>query len=147
MTEQMRSQEEEMRQNMEELQATQESIERSQREVKAKEELFNASNLIVETDRRFYIKGVNELSEIRLKYEAYEFDGMAIEYIFHSFDKIDRAKEKLRAGEKWSDFIYLKGKTNEKIFVKVNASGIRDDSGHVNKFLFLFDDISYANSQ
>lgn len=146
MTEQMRSQEEEMRQNMEELQTTKESIERSQREVRAKEALFNVSNVIIEVDRKFYIKRANELAEAKLRYDSYEFEGMTIEYLFHSYEKIDQAKEKLKIGDKWSAFVYLKSKTNEKIFVKANASAIKDEAGMIVKYMFLFDDISNATN-
>ncbi|MDX2301855.1 MAG: GAF domain-containing protein [Microscillaceae bacterium] len=146
MTEQMKSQEEEMRQNMEELQSTQEHIERSQREVKAKEELFNFSNIMIETDRKFIIQTSNDLAEGKLRYDQIEFEGMLINYIVDSHEKIEEAKERLRNGKKWTDFLYLKTKNGSKIFVKGNASPINDDDGRTNKYLFIFDDITHARS-
>ena len=146
MTEQMKSQEEEMRQNMEELQTTQEHIERSQREVKAKEELFNFSNIMIETDRKFIIQTCNDLAEGKLRYDHIEFEGMLINYLVESLDKIEDAKERLRNGKKWTDFLYLKTKNGSKLFVKGNASPITDDDGRTNKYLFIFDDITHARS-
>lgn len=146
MTEQMKSQEEEMRQNMEELQAQQESTAKSQREAQEKEELFNASYLVIETDKKFNVQKVNELTEIKLKYELEEFDGMAIDYLFFSYDKIEEAKTKLEKGNKWNGFAQLKGKNNVKIATKITASAMLDDYGNLNKYLFLIDDITEAKN-
>ncbi|MCS6821383.1 MAG: GAF domain-containing protein [Microscillaceae bacterium] len=142
MTEQMKSQEEEMLQNMEELQATQESLERSQREAKEKEYLFNMTNLVIETTKKFRITNVNELTEAKLRYESSDFHNMSIEYIFDSYEKVEEAKSTLARGYKWSDYVFLKGRANHKIFTKASAAAIRNEQGAIVKYLFLFDDIS-----
>lgn len=146
MTEQMRSQEEEMRQNMEELQSTQEHIERAQKEAQEREALINITSIVIETDRKFNIKQANELAEAKLKYEAKEFDGMAIDYLFENFDMVEKGKSWLEKDKKWIEFTYLKGKDGQKLFVKLSAAAIKNQKGRTSKYLFLFDDISEASS-
>jgi PAS domain-containing protein len=146
MTEQMKSQEEEMRQNMEELQSTQEHIERSSREYKEKEALFNFAYLMIETDKKFSIKIANEIAESKLKYDSIDFEGMPIDYLFVSYEKVEEAKTKLEKGAKWVGFGYIKNKLNQKLFMRVSASPVRDEYGNVTKFLFVLDDITEAKS-
>jgi GAF domain-containing protein len=146
MTEQMKSQEEEMRQNMEELQVTQEHIEQSQREYKEKEALFNFAYLMVETDKKFSIKLANEIAETKLKYDSIDFEGMPIDYLFVSYEKIEEAKTKLEKGAKWVGFAYIKNKLNNKLFMRISASPVRDEYGTVTKYLFVMDDITEAKS-
>jgi hypothetical protein len=145
-TDQMRSQEEEMRQNMEELQATQEFLERSQREAKEKEELLNVTYIMVETDKKFSIKNVNDLTKTRLKFDPLDLQGMAIDYLFLDTEKIEDAKVKLSKGIKWNAFAYLKGKNDLKLFTRVCASAIRDENGNTAKYLFIVDDITDAKN-
>jgi GAF domain-containing protein len=145
-TDQMKAQEELMRQNMEELQTTQEFLERSQREAKEKEELLNVAYLMIETDKKFSVKTVNDLTKSRLKFDQIDLEGMAIDYLFFAQDKIEDAKAKLSKGLKWNSFAYLKGKNELKIFAKVSASSIRDENGNVNKYLFIIDDITDAKA-
>lgn len=145
-TEQMKSQEEEMRQNMEELQSTQEHIEVYQREYKEKETLFNFAYIILQTDKRFAIKDANEIAETKLKYEASDLEGMPIDYIFANYDKFEETKNKLEKGNKWVDFLYIKNKQNQKLFVRMSATGIRDEKGQINKYIFIMDDITEAKS-
>ncbi len=146
MTEQMKSQEEEMRMNMEELQSTQEHIEQAQLEIRAREQIFSSSNMILETDLQFYIQKANDLASIILKYDPNEFEDMAVEYLFANYDIIELAKDRLKMEDRWSDFVYIKGKNNQRIYTKALAGPIRNDAGEVIKFLFLFDDLSQLKS-
>jgi GAF domain-containing protein/HAMP domain-containing protein len=147
MTEQMRSQEEEMRQNMEELQATQESTEKSQYESKEVNELLELTNLVIKTDTRFFITAANELTEAKLQYETAELKGMAIEHVFESYDKVEYAKSRLTKGHKYSEFLYLNTKSDDRIMVKVNAAAIRNEKGKIQHYLFLLNDISGINAE
>ncbi len=146
MTEQMKSQEEEMRQNMEELEAAQESIERSQREAKAKETLLESNSIVLQTGRDFVIQSFNDFSEHKLHFTAAEFEQMSIEFLFLEYAKIETGMEILKAGNTWIDFVYLKNKHNQKIFVKVIASPIRNEMGEMDRYLFIMDDITDAKS-
>ncbi len=146
MTEQMKSQEEEMRQNMEELEAAQESIERSQREAKAKETLLESTSIVLQTGRDFVIQTFNDFSEHKLHFTSSEFEQMSIEFLFLEYSKIETGMEILKAGNTWIDFVYLKNKHNQKIFVKVIASPIRNEMGEMNRYLFIMDDITDAKS-
>lgn len=147
MTEQMRSQEEEMRQNMEELQATQESTEKSQYESREVNELLELTNLVIRTDTRFFITAANELTEAKLQYETAELKGMAIEHVFESYDKVEYAKSRLTKGHKYSEFLYLNTKSDDRIMVKVNAAAIRNEKGKIQHYLFLLNDISGINAE
>lgn len=146
MTEQMKSQEEEMRQNMEELEAAQESIERSQREAKAKETLLESTSIVLQTGRDFVIQTFNDLSEHKLHFTHAEFEQMSIEFLFLDYAKIETGMEILKAGNTWIDFVYLKNKHNQKIFVKIIASPIRNEMGEMDRYLFIMDDITDAKS-
>lgn len=146
MTEQMKSQEEEMRMNMEELQTTQEHIERTQREMMEKDDLIAVSSLMIETDKKFTIINANELAEIKLKYDTNELEGIFIDYVFDNLDKAENAKSVLLKGNKWNSFADLKNKYNEKLFAKARATSIRDEKGVVQKYLFIFDDITDAKA-
>jgi PAS domain S-box-containing protein len=145
-TEQMKSQEEEMRQNMEVLESNQKQIEVYQKEYKEKETLFNFAYLMIETDKRFAIKEANEIAETKLKYDSVDLEGMPIDYLFANYDKFEETKAKLEKGNKHVDFIYLKNKQNQKLFVRMSASAIRDEGGQIHKFLFILDDITDAKS-
>ncbi len=145
-TEQMRSQEEEMRMNMEMLQSSQDHIAIYQREYKEKETLFNFAYMMLETDKRFAIKEANEMAETKLKYDMADLDGMPIDYIFANYDKFEETKAKIEKGNKWVDFLYIKNKQNQKLFVRLSASAVRDDAGQTVKYLFIMDDITEAKS-
>ena len=147
MTEQMKSQEEEMRQNMEELQATQESTEKAQYEAREVSELLELTHLVIKTDTRFFITSANELTEAKLHYEAAELKGMAIEHVFESYDKVEYAKARLAKGHKYSEFMYLNTKSEDKVMVKVNAAAIKNEKGKVQHYLFLLNDISGINAE
>lgn len=147
MTEQMKSQEEEMRQNMEELQATQESTEKAQYEAREVSELLELTNLVIKTDTRFFITSANELTEAKLHYESSELKGMAIEHVFESYDKVEYAKARLAKGHKYSEFMYLNTKSEDRVMVKVNAAAIRNEKGKVQHYLFLLNDISGINAE
>lgn len=147
MTEQMKSQEEEMRQNMEELQATQESTEKAQYESKEVNELLELTSLVIKTDTRFFITAANELTEAKLQYESAELRGMAIEHVFESYDKVEYAKARLTKGHKYSEFLYLNTKSDDRIMVKVNAAAIRNEKGKIQHYLFLLSDISGINAE
>ncbi|NJL13982.1 MAG: GAF domain-containing protein [Microscillaceae bacterium] len=146
MTEQMKSQEEEMRMNMEALQNAQEHSERSQREAKAKEYLLEATSIVLQTNRQFIIQSFNSLAEEKLRYDALEFEGMAIEFLFQHYEKIEKGMELLKKGGHWQDFLFLKDKHNQRIFVKVSASAIRNDQDEIARYLFILDDITDAKS-
>ena len=147
MTEQMKSQEEEMRQNMEELQATQESTEKAQYEASEVNELLELTNLVIKTDTRFFITSANELTEAKLHYESAELKGMAIEHVFESYDKVEYAKARLAKGHKYSEFMYLNTKSEDRVMVKVNAAAIRNEKGKLQHYLFLLNDISGINAE
>ncbi|TAE10717.1 MAG: HAMP domain-containing protein [Bacteroidetes bacterium] len=145
-TEQMKNQEEEMRQNMETLEASQKQIAIYQQEYKEKETLFNFAYMLIETDKRFAIKEANEIAETKLKYDTVDLEGMPIDYLFANYDKFEETKAKVEKGNKHVDFIYIKNKQNQKLFVRLSASAIRDEAGQVQKFLFIMDDITDAKS-
>ncbi len=147
MTEQMKSQEEEMRQNMEELQATQESTEKAQYEASEVNELLELTHLVIKTDTRFFITSANELTEAKLHYESAELKGMAIEHVFESYDKVEYAKARLAKGHKYSEFMYLNTKSEDRVMVKVNAAAIRNEKGKLQHYLFLLNDISGINAE
>lgn len=147
MTEQMKSQEEEMRQNMEELQATQESTEKAQYEAKEVSELLELTHLVIKTDTRFFITSANELTESKLQYESAELKGMAIEHVFESYDKVEYAKSRLTKGHKYSEFMYLNTKSEDRVIVRVNAAAIKNEKGKIQHYLFLLNDISGINAE
>jgi len=145
-TEQMKSQEEEMRQNMEQLQIDKERMDVYQQEYLQKEKLFNFAYLVLETDKRFAIKNANEIAEAKLKYDMADLEGMPIDYIFANYDKFEETKNKIEKGNKHVDFLYIKNKQNQKLFVRLSATTIRDKAGIAQKYLFIMDDITEAKS-
>ncbi len=142
----MKNQEELMQQNMEALESNQKELETYQQEYKQKETLFNFAYMLVETDKRLAIKQANEIAETKLKYDMTDLEGMPIDYLFANYDKFEETKAKIEKGNKHVDFLYMKNKQNQKLFVRLSASPIRDEAGVIQKYLFIMDDITEAKS-
>lgn len=142
MTEQMRAQEEEMRQNMEELQATQEEMQRAQRDAQAREDIFNTTQCILETDSRFNIIYTNSLVQKHLKYSSDDLLGSSLSSIFGEADQYTKARAVTAEGKNWTGMLHLKNKLGEKVLFKASLAPIQDHHRNVTKYLILLDDLS-----
>jgi methyl-accepting chemotaxis protein/PAS domain-containing protein len=142
MTEQMRAQEEEMRQNMEELQATQEEMQRAQRDAQAREDVFNTTQCILETDASFNISYINAMVLSHLKYSSSDLLGASLSKLFEKREQFDELRKGIVQSRKWSGVLHLKDKQGNKKLFKVASSAIEDSHHNVAKFLVLLDDLS-----
>ncbi|MGD1840152.1 MAG: PAS domain S-box protein [Thermonemataceae bacterium] len=142
LTEQMRTQEEEMRQNMEELQATQEEMERAQALALEKENIFDASTVILNVNRKFFITEGNAKASELLYYSPSELDGLALNKLFYSEAKFEEIKLKLSRGEYWSGIVTIKNRGGEEILVKLSAGMLRENNDNSSSYMIILDDIN-----
>ncbi len=80
---------------MEELQATQEEMQRAQRDTEAREQLFNATQLILEFDRNHRIIYANQMAATQLGYDTSEMLGKSLESLVDAKGKMDQMKNLL----------------------------------------------------
>lgn len=142
LTEQMRSQEEEMRQNMEELQATQEEMQRAQKDREDKENIINATNMMLELDDKFNVTHVNYLFSEILKFDFQDINGKPFETLITDKDAFEKAKELMINGDPCSTVLNVKNKSNKNLKVKASGGIIYDKHSTNNKYMLILTDIS-----
>jgi GAF domain-containing protein len=145
LTEQMRAQEEEMRQNMEELQATQEEMQRAQKDAKAREQIFDKTQFIVEFDDHYKITYVNHMVQSYLKFDIHDLVGTSIENVFNLHHKMDQVKNKLTHHQLWTDLISVKNRKGETFQVKASAGIITESSHNEGRYLMILDGMEITN--
>lgn len=134
---------EKVQNNMEKLRQSEAEIERTKRLYQQQEELLDASSLLVETDPGFKIIEVNQLTQIKLKYDKYEMIGMRLEKLFDSYTQIEEVEQTLATGNKWVEFAYLRDRYEKRIRMKVSGTAIFDENDTISKYLFILHDINY----
>lgn len=134
---------EKVQNNMEKLRQSEAEIERTKRLYQQQEELLDASSLMIETDPGFKIIEVNQLAQIKLKYDKYEMIGMRLEKIFDSYTQIEEVEQALATGNKWVEFAYLRDRYEKRIRMKVSGTAIFDENDTISKYLFILHDINY----
>lgn len=145
LTEQMRAQEEEMRQNMEELQATQEEMERAQKDAKAREQIFDKTQFIIEFDNSYKITYVNHMVQSYLQFDSRDIIGNSIENVFKLQNRMEQIKTKLSYNSLWSDVITVKNKKGETLQVKASAGVVAEDNHSNGRFLMILDGMEVVN--
>jgi methyl-accepting chemotaxis protein len=145
LTEQMRAQEEEMRQNMEELQATQEEMQRAQKDAKARENIFDRTQFIIEFDNRYKITYANHMVQSYLQFDTKEVIGNSIENVFKLHNKMDQIKTKLNLNNLWSDVITVKNRKGEHLQVKASAGVVASDNISDGRYLMILDGMEIAS--
>lgn len=145
LTEQMRAQEEEMRQNMEELQATQEEMQRAQKDAKARENIFDRTQFIIEFDNRYKITYANHMVQSYLQFDTKELIGNSIENVFKLQNKMDQIKAKLNLNNLWSDVITVKNRKGEHLQVKASAGVVASDNISDGRYLMILDGMEIAS--
>ncbi|TAE69898.1 MAG: GAF domain-containing protein [Bacteroidetes bacterium] len=138
---QMQAQEEEMLQNMEALQVAKEFMETSQREAQEVNNLLQNSYMIIETDLKFAMITLNELTLKTFDFSNSELKGLGIDYLFIDIEKINNAKDSISKGESWKGSAILKGKGDKKINVNIAAASISQQGGEITKYLFILDEV------
>jgi PAS domain S-box-containing protein len=146
-THQLASQEEEMRQNLEELQATQEEMERVQRELRNRNALVEQSLFLLETDTRKNLLTATERTFNLLKFSKQELIGFSIFNIVENEIPLNAGYRVMENGSIWSDEIELRTKGGALIWVQISGTPISRPNGSVEKYVFIFSDISHVKNQ
>jgi GAF domain-containing protein/HAMP domain-containing protein len=145
LTEQMRAQEEEMRQNMEELQATQEEMERAQKDAKAREQIFDRTQFIIEFDDRYKITYANHMVQSYLQFDTRELIGSSIENVFKLQNKMEQIKTKLSQNNLWTDIITVKNRKGDVLQIKASAGVVAEHNHTEGRYLMILDGMEIAN--
>jgi PAS domain S-box-containing protein len=146
-THQLASQEEEMRQNLEELQATQEEMERVQRELRNRNALVEKSLFLLETDTKKNLISATERTFNLLKYSKQELIGFSVFNIIENEIPLNAGYRIMDNGNIWSDEIELRSKSGSHIWVQISGTAITRANGSVEKYVFIFSDISHVKNQ
>jgi methyl-accepting chemotaxis protein len=145
LTEQMRAQEEEMRQNMEELQATQEEMQRAQKDAKARENIFDKTQFIIEFDNHYKITYINQMVQSHLNFDSRDLLGTSVENLLGLHLKMDQIKSKLNHSQLWTDTITVKNRKGESIQVKASAGVVAESNHSDGRFLMILDGMEPIN--
>jgi len=144
-TEELRAQEEETRQNMEELAATQEELERNvkgienvRKELQQKEDIFNLTCVLAETDVQGNILDINDKFIQLSKYSKDELIGSSLSKARHE-DMTDEFYEAyydtLNMGKTFQGVVKFKAKNGSHFWLDTTTVGIKNENGKIVKYI------------
>lgn len=145
MSQQIQEKEQAIRKSSEQLEKARLEMELTRRTNQERDTLIDATNLIIEVDAKFIIQKVNKLVEKKLGYTVTQMQGMALDFLFDSYTKLDEAKLTLMKGVAWSDFVTVKDRGFTKYKMKLAAVAIHNENNQIEKYFFLISDLEQTD--
>ncbi|HAI74924.1 MAG TPA: histidine kinase [Microscillaceae bacterium] len=145
MSQQIQEKEQAIRKSSEQLEKARLEMELTRRTNQERDALIDATNLIIEVDAKFIIQKVNKLVEKKLGYTVTQMQGMALDFLFDSYTKLDEAKLTLMKGVAWSDFVTVKDRGFTKYKMKLAAVAIHNENNQIEKYFFLISDLEQTD--
>lgn len=143
-SEEMAAQEEEMRQNLEELQATQEAAARKEAEMEGLLDAIDHTTMRAEYKPDGTIIGANNKYLETTGYDWSELNGRNIRKFVPDEDLkgFNKKWQQVLNGEQFEGIGLRKTKSGKQLWVVMSLTAIEDNTGNVEKILFLANDIT-----